>query len=87
MIYFAVWNVFVAAVYGLDKLKAKAKKRRISERTLLLLAFFMGAVGAFFGVFFLNNKNRKPKFVIGVPFLVVLNIAVIWFFRKEFGGI
>lgn len=87
MIYFAVWNIFVAAVYGLDKLKAKAKKRRISERTLLLLAFFMGAVGAFFGVFLFNHKTRKPKFVIGVPFFVLLNLAVIWISRKKFGGI
>ena len=90
MIYFvtfAVWNIFVAAVYGLDKLKATGKKRRISERTLLLLAFFMGAVGAFFGVFLFNHKTRKPKFVLGVPFFVALNLAVMWFFRNELGGI
>jgi len=82
---FIIWNIFVALIYGVDKIKAIRKTRRISESCLLTLAFFMGAVGAFFGVFLLNHKTRKPVFVLGVPFFVVMNVLVIWLI-KLYGG-
>ena len=82
---FVVWNIFVAVIYGVDKIKAIRKTRRISESCLLAIAFFGGAVGAFFGVFLLNHKTRKPRFVLGVPFFVVLNVFAIWMI-KLYGG-
>jgi hypothetical protein len=36
-----IWNIFVFAMYGLDKQKAKQRKRRISEETLILSALLM----------------------------------------------
>jgi len=45
-----VWNLLVLLLYGMDKAKAKRNKRRISESLLLATAFFMGGVGALFGM-------------------------------------
>ena len=38
----AVWNVMVFTLYGVDKWKAKRQKWRISEMTLLGMAFVFG---------------------------------------------
>ena len=72
-----VWNLVVFVLYGADKSKAKKKKRRISEKTLLMTAFFMGSIGALFGMALLRHKTKHWKFKILVPLFVVVNIAVV----------
>ena len=64
----AVWNLSAFLVMGLDKRKAKKGKNRISESTLLLIAFAMGSIGILFGMFVWHHKTRKVKFLIGVEF-------------------
>ena len=49
IVIFAAWNLIVFLIYGLDKLKAKAEKWRISEKALLLMALFFGARYSFRG--------------------------------------
>jgi uncharacterized membrane protein YsdA (DUF1294 family) len=70
-----VWNVIVFVLYGADKYKAKNRKRRISEKTLLLAAFFMGSAGACFGMMLFRHKTRHLKFKLLLPLFVVLNVA------------
>lgn len=83
LLIFAVWNVFVFAVYGTDKLFAKRGVRRISERCLLWLAFFMGGTGALFAMSLFRHKTRKTKFRILVPLAVIINAltAVLYLMR------
>ena len=79
----AAWNLIVLFLYGLDKSKAKRDSRRISEKTLLLTAAIMGALGALIGMSVFRHKTKHAKFVVGVPLLLILNIAVfivvMWF--------
>jgi uncharacterized membrane protein YsdA (DUF1294 family) len=70
------WNVIVFLLYGVDKRKAKKGKRRISERTLLITAFFMGGIGAFFGMVLFKHKTKHWKFKILLPLYAVFNIAI-----------
>jgi len=72
-----IWNFVVFAMYGTDKRRAKRGRRRISEKTLLLSALFMGAAGALLGMHIFRHKTRHAKFTVGVPLLLVLNIAVV----------
>lgn len=72
-----IWNIVVMVVYGIDKSFAKNKKRRISEKTLLLLSFLFGGIGAMFGMVLFNHKTSKLKFRILVPLAVVIQVAVI----------
>ena len=74
---FAIWNLVVFVVYGIDKGRAKRDKWRISERTLLLMALFLGGTGALLGMGVFHHKTRHKKFSIGVPLLTLLNYAVI----------
>jgi uncharacterized membrane protein YsdA (DUF1294 family) len=73
-----VWNLITFGLYGLDKLKAGTKQWRISERTLILVAVLMGALGAFLGMQVFRHKTKHAKFVIGVPLCLILNIAVVF---------
>ena len=62
---------------GIDKLKARAKKWRIPERSLFLLAALGGALGGLLGMLAFRHKTKHRSFVIGMPLLLLLNIACI----------
>ena len=82
----AAWNLIVFCVYGLDKYKAKKDKWRIPEKTLLLLAFFFGGLGAFFGMRVFHHKTKHRLFTIGVPLCLLLNIAALYVLLFWHGG-
>jgi len=72
-----IWNIIVFAIYGIDKRKSKRGQPRISEKNLLLLAALMGGLGALFGMYVFRHKTKHAKFKIGVPLLLIINIAVV----------
>ena len=72
----AAWNAAVFLIYGLDKLKAVKKRRRVPERTLLMLAFLLGGAGAMFGMVIFNHKTSKARFRYLVPIAAVMCLAV-----------
>ena len=80
------WNLIVFCVYGLDKYKAKKDKWRIPEKTLLLLAFFFGGLGAFLGMRVFRHKTKHRLFTIGVPLCLLLNIAALYVLLFWHGG-
>jgi uncharacterized membrane protein YsdA (DUF1294 family) len=63
---------------GIDKNKAVKKKRRISEKSLLLLAFFFGAFGMWLGIIVFNHKKNKTKFNL-VPLLMIIHLLTIYY--------
>ena len=73
----AFWNVLVCIIYGIDKKKAVSGAWRIPEKTLLLLAFLMGGVGALAGMKLFHHKTLHKKFTIGVPLCVVWNALLL----------
>ena len=73
----AVWNLITFVMMGIDKTKAKAGKHRISEKTLLISSFIMGAAGIAFGALVFHHKTRKLKFQILIPLSIIVNIAII----------
>lgn len=72
-----IWNALVFIIYGIDKRKAINNKYRINEFTLLLLAFLMGAVGAFMGMRVFHHKTKKTKFKLLIPLALLINAAVL----------
>ena len=72
-----IWNIITASLYGIDKHNARKKRRRISERCLILVAFLFGNLGAMLGMIIFNHKTSKTKFRIMIPLSFVLNVLVI----------
>lgn len=68
-------NLLTFVLYGADKLRAKQANRRISERTLLLLPYLGGSMGALLGMWIFRHKTKHLKFRILVPLALILQIA------------
>lgn len=79
---FIAYNTLVACVYIYDKWRAKTGGSRVSEKTLLVLAAAFGAVGALAGMQIARHKTRKWRFAVGVPFMLVLQLAFVLLSRK-----
>mgnify|MGYP003294755581 CR=1 FL=1 len=76
-------NIVAFAAYGIDKRKAQKGRWRIPESTLLLLAFFGGAIGALMGMRVFHHKTKHWKFKILVPLFLILQFALAgWFFYR-----
>lgn len=70
-------NLIAFLLYGIDKAKAKRGQWRIPERTLILLAFFGGAAGAWIGMLLFRHKTQHAKFRILVPIALLLWLGAI----------
>lgn len=76
-IYLAVINIITFWVYGEDKRRAQKGRWRIGERTLLILAFLGGSVGALMGMYVFRHKTKKVLFRIGIPCIILFHVAVL----------
>ena len=79
IVYVAAVNVVAFVVYGVDKYKAQKVKWRIRESTLLLLAAIGGSAGAWLGMKVWHHKTRHAKFRYGVPAILLIQLAVVFF--------
>ena len=85
LIYLIAINVVTFFAYGIDKWKAKRSKWRISEATLLGMAVIGGSIGAWLGMRVWHHKTMHKKFQLGIPLIIVVQIAlVIWIISKSY---
>ena len=83
IIYVAMMSLIAFAAFGLDKYKAKTDKWRTPEKTLFLLAIIGGGVGAFLGMQVFRHKTKHQQFVIGIPLIMIVQLALIaWLWIK-----
>ena len=76
-IYLVVINVATFFTFGIDKLKAKHAKWRISETSLLALAVLGGSIGAWLGMKVWHHKTKHKKFKYGVPAIIIAQLVII----------
>ncbi len=74
--YLAAINLLTFIVYGLDKYKAKHKKWRTPEATLLILAALGGSPAALLAMYLFRHKTLHNKFRFGVPIILLLQTAL-----------
>ena len=70
-------NIITFMMYGIDKLKAKKGKWRISEATLLRMAIVGGSIGAWAGMRIWHHKTMHKKFRYGIPTIIIMQIALV----------
>ena len=75
--YLLIINIVTTVLYGWDKRCAMKGKYRISEKMLFGLAWIGGSVGAIIGMKVFRHKTRKMKFILGLPCILILHVAII----------
>lgn len=77
--YLIVINIASFGLMAEDKRRARKHAWRISERTLFAAALLGGSLGAILGMYLWHHKTKHWYFVIGMPLILVAQIAVgIW---------
>lgn len=79
IVYMIVINIIGFTCMGMDKKKAKRGAWRIPEKRLFLIAIIGGSIGAISGMYFYRHKTKHMTFVIGMPLIFILQIAVIFY--------
>lgn len=77
IIYLIIINIISFLAMFIDKKKAEKEKWRIKESTLLLLSIFGGSIGGILGMYIFHHKTKKPRFYVGLPVIIVLQILLI----------
>ncbi len=75
--YLLAVSVLAFVLFGIDKRRAKRNLWRIPEKTLLFTAVLGGSPGGLAGMYFFHHKTRKPKFYIGIPLILAVQIILI----------
>lgn len=87
---FALINGVAFVIMLWDKAQSMQRgTERISEGMLFFLATIFGSVGIYAGMILIRHKTRKWYFIIGIPLLIVENLATLYvvnlFLTGQFG--
>ena len=81
LLYFLFINLFGFLIMWIDKRKAEKGKWRIPEKTLFIVTALGGGIGTIAGMYTFRHKTQKLNFVIGFPFITILEIITIIYFK------
>lgn len=84
---FVVINIGAFLVMLWDKMQSTQKGReRVSEGMLFFLAAMFGSIGIYAGMILVRHKTRKWYFIIGIPALIVQNLATVYLIQLWYLG-
>ena len=75
LIYLLIVNAIAFTLMHIDKQKARKKKWRIPEATLMGFAAIGGSIGALVGMYTFRHKTLHKKFTLGIPTNMFIQIA------------
>lgn len=81
VLYLIVINIIGIIIMASDKSKAKHHAFRIPERVLFFVAIIGGSIGTWAGMYMFRHKTKHWYFVIGMPAILALQIALICIWR------
>ena len=77
LVLFLLSNLISFALFHADKKKAEKHAFRIPESNLLGFSALFGALGGILGMILCHHKTKKPKFLILMPLMAVIQIVLI----------
>ena len=78
--YLLLINAAGLLLMRLDKQKARKNRWRIPEATLMTIAALGGSVGSLAGMYLFRHKTKHPKFTLGIPAILAIQVALILYF-------
>ena len=82
-IYLVIINLIAFLLMAMDKSRARKHQWRIPEKTLFLSAILGGSIGAIAGMYTFHHKTKHWYFVIGMPAILIVQIALIVWIRRH----
>ena len=73
----AALNLFSFGLMAYDKHCARARKRRVPEKTLFLAAACFGALGGVLGMRLCRHKTKHWYFMVFFPLLMILQAGIL----------
>ena len=86
LIYLAVVSLIAVILTVSDKRRAKKHRYRISEFTLMLFSALGGSIAMLLTMLLIHHKTRHPKFMVGIPVIIVLQLVLAFVLWKVFYG-
>ena len=77
LVYLLLVNAAGFLLMLVDKIKAKRNLWRIPEATLMGVAAIGGSIGTIAGMNLFRHKTKHPKFYIGLPVILALQIILV----------
>ncbi len=77
IIYLCIISLVAIFVTISDKRRARLKKYRISEKTLLIISALGGSLAMYITMLAIRHKTKHIKFMAGIPLIMVLQAVVI----------
>jgi len=81
--YLILINIAGFLMMRADKRRAVRHKWRIRERSLFLCAAIGGSAGSWIGMYVFRHKTKHLRFVLGIPAILVLQIAVVFLLIRQ----
>lgn len=75
-LYLLLINALGFLLMLIDKQKARKKKWRISEATLMGVAALGGSIGSLMGMYTFRHKTLHKKFTIGIPAILIAQLLL-----------
>lgn len=75
--YLILINAIAFLLMLIDKQKARRGAWRIPEATLMGTAILGGSIGAIAGMRMFRHKTKHPKFYIGLPVILTIQIIAV----------
>ena len=80
--YLLIINAIAFVLMMADKQKAKKRKWRIPEATLMGTAALGGSIGAWLGMQIFRHKTKHIKFTLGIPVILAVELVLaVFLFR------
>ena len=84
IIYLLGINLIGFLAMGIDKLKAKKDWWRIPEGTLMMMCLLGGGIGTIAGMYTFRHKTKKLKFTVGMPTILISEVALVIYLLIKF---
>ena len=84
LLYLLLINAVGFLLMLVDKFKAKKNLWRIPEATLMTVAALGGSIGSLLGMYTVRHKTKHVKFTMGIPAILILQIALVLFIIFKF---
>lgn len=79
LIYLLIINALSFLLMLIDKQKARKKRWRIRESTLLGISAIGGSVGGLMGLYLLRHKTLHKRFSVGIPLMFTAHVLIMIF--------